>query len=108
METAGLMVRHQYLAAEHDLIGRLQGMQEREVGHLIVAEHSTDDEADEFCLDDPVVRTHSTEHEKALEEYRVYCMLVTHSSLAWGECNDQSKWGKWELAATTFVPHPRL
>jgi hAT family C-terminal dimerisation region len=73
METAGLMTITQYKFAEHDLIGRLQGMQEREVGHLIVADQSSEDEVDEECLDDPVVRTLSTERERVLEEYRVYC-----------------------------------
>jgi hypothetical protein len=80
METAGLMLRGQYKSAEHDLIGRLQGMQEREVGHLVVAESNTDEDSDEYCLDDPVVRTHSTEREKAMEEYRVYCNLCKRSS----------------------------
>ena len=51
METAGLMTSTQYKFAEHDLIGRLQGMQEREVGHLIVADQSSEDEFDEECLD---------------------------------------------------------
>jgi hypothetical protein len=56
----------------------MQGIQERENGHVAVAEAKDNDvetDTSEENFDDPCVRTHSTERDKALEEYRIYCNL---------------------------------
>ena len=77
---AGLMTREQYKTAEHQLIGRMQGMMERESGVLLVQDlASGSDDEDSAYLDDPVVRSMSTEREKATEEFHKYCNLCKMS-----------------------------
>ena len=53
MVSAGLMERHQYKSTEHDLIGNIQGMVEREGGHLVAAPHLS--LSDSENMDDPQV-----------------------------------------------------
>ena len=73
MLVAGLMERHQYKMAEHDLIGNIQGMVEREGGHVVAAPHSL--LSDSENMDDPQVRTNSSERDKAVAEYGTFCNL---------------------------------
>ena len=75
MEKAGLMNRNQYLAAEHYLIGWRQQIQEKQNGHVTIADTPTETVPAQENYDDPCVRTHSTEHDRALKEFRVYCNI---------------------------------
>jgi hAT family C-terminal dimerisation region len=72
---SGLMTREQYKHAEHSLIGRMQLMRERDSGHIIVLHASSGSDDDSACLDDPIVRSLSTEREKANNEFRIFCNL---------------------------------
>jgi hAT family C-terminal dimerisation region len=73
---AGLMTDDQYRHAEEDLIGRLQIMREREVGNVEPLVLSSDGSGDEDSLDDPIVRSYSSERERAKDEFRMYCNIV--------------------------------
>jgi hypothetical protein len=54
----------------------MQVMMERESGALLALDESSDSDADDDgYLDDEVVRSMSTEHEKAIEEYNHFCNL---------------------------------
>ena len=68
------MTEAQYDSAEEELIGRLQLMRERECGHVEAVLLGSDVEVD--SLDDPVVKSVSSERERAKDEYRIYCNLV--------------------------------
>jgi hypothetical protein len=103
MEAAGLMTREQYNSAEHYLISRMQAILERETGHVIIAEPTpptsgTSDDEEEENFDDPCVRTHSTERERALEEFRVYCNL----------CKKQRHCPKSYVGDTLRLGHEKL
>ena len=68
----------QYQLAEEDLIARLQVMRERELGHVTTV-HSSGSEAtadEDDSLDDPVVKSLSSERERALDEFRIYQNIV--------------------------------
>lgn len=70
------MTREQYKNAEHLLIGRMQVMRERESGHIINLDASNMVEVDDpGCLDDPVVRSLSSEREQSIEEFQKYCNM---------------------------------
>jgi hypothetical protein len=69
------MTDEQYKEAEQDLIGRLQLIKERDSGNIIVLDQESADDDDSACLDDPVVRSLSTEREQSLEEFRKYCNI---------------------------------
>jgi hypothetical protein len=74
MEAAGLMTRTQYRSAEHYLIGWMQLINERETGHVIVVvPKPVSDDDDNNHFDDPCVKTHSTERDRALDEYQIFC-----------------------------------
>jgi len=75
MEQAGLMDKTQYLAAEHYIIGWMQNIQEKQNGHIIIADVPTVAVPVEENFDDPCVRTHSNERDRVLEEFRVYCNI---------------------------------
>jgi hAT family C-terminal dimerisation region len=68
------MTDEQYDAAEEDLLVRMQLMMERDSGHVepIVLSPVLDDDS----LDDPIVKSFSSERERAKDEYRVYCNIV--------------------------------
>jgi hypothetical protein len=69
------MTEDQYRHAEHDLVGRMQLIMERETGHvepIVLSGGSSDDDS----MDDPIVRSFSTERERAKDEYRIYCNVV--------------------------------
>ena len=69
------MTKDQYKDAEHQLIMRLQLMMERDRGCLVVLDSSSAEDDDSAALDDPVVKSMSSEREKALEEYHKFCNL---------------------------------
>jgi hypothetical protein len=71
---AGLMTAEQYYHAEKDLIGRLQLMREKEIGHVEPLPLGSSESED--ALDDPVIRSISYEREKAQDEFRIYCNIV--------------------------------
>jgi hypothetical protein len=71
---AGLMSNEQYDQAESDLISKLQTMKERECGHVEAT--VTSGTSDEDSLDDPRVRSMSSEQERAKDEFYSYCNLV--------------------------------
>ena len=73
---AGLMTKEQYDHAEQDLIGRMQLMRERESGGHVESMMSSGGSEAEDDLDDPVVRSLSSERERAKDEFRIYCNLV--------------------------------
>jgi hypothetical protein len=72
--SSALMTDEQYDAAEEDLLVRMQLMMERDSGHVepIVLSPVLDDDS----LDDPIVKSFSSERERAKDEYRVYCNIV--------------------------------
>jgi hypothetical protein len=72
---SGLMMDTQYHHAEHELIARMQVMRERDSGEIIILDPSSDSDDDSACLDDPVVKSLSSEREKANNEFRIYCNL---------------------------------
>ena len=71
---AGLMDIEQYRNAEKDLLSWIQSILEAAAGVVVVpqplelADDSSDDDND-----DPIVITHSTMRDRALEEYRTFC-----------------------------------
>jgi hAT family C-terminal dimerisation region len=71
---SGLMDNQQYDKAEEDLLARMQLMRERETGNILPIELTSED-SDSDCMDDPVMRSLSTEREKAKEEFRIFCNL---------------------------------
>ena len=75
---AGLMTVPQYQQAEEDLIARLQLMREQELGHVttILSSGSESEACAGDPLDDPVVKSLSSERERALDEYRIYQNIV--------------------------------
>jgi hypothetical protein len=76
MEEAGLMDIEQYRQAEQELINWMQLIKERENGNVgVVLSQSELEESDEDTFDDPSFKTNSTERDKVLEEYRIYCNL---------------------------------
>jgi hypothetical protein len=76
MEEAGLMTNLQYRQAEQDLINWMQSIQERDNGNVgIVLSQPEGEDSDDDNFDDPSIKTHSTEREKALEEYRIICNI---------------------------------
>jgi hAT family C-terminal dimerisation region len=50
-------------------------MRERDSGNIIVVDPSSASDEDSTCFDDPIVRSLSTEREKANNEYRIFCNL---------------------------------
>jgi hypothetical protein len=68
------MTDEQYYHAEKDLIGRLQLMREKECGYVEPLPPNSSESED--SLDDPVIRSISSERERAQEEFRIYCNLV--------------------------------
>jgi hAT family C-terminal dimerisation region len=71
---SGLMTEGQYKHAEQDLISRMQLMRERDSGDIIILDPSSDSD-DDGGLDDPIVKSLSSEREKANNEYRSFCNL---------------------------------
>ena len=69
------MTRDQYKDAETNLIARMQVMMERDSGCLVVLDASSGSDDDSACLDDPIVRSMSTEREKSWEEFHKFCNL---------------------------------
>lgn len=69
------MNTEQYLSAEEDLISRLQSMMERDNGNIVLLDSSSGEDDDSACLDDPIVKSLSTEREKAKDEFRIYCNI---------------------------------
>jgi hypothetical protein len=67
------MTQEQYRSAEEDLIARMQSMREQECGIVPMASSGSSEE--DNPLDDPVFRTLSSERERAIEEFRLYCSL---------------------------------
>ena len=73
---SGLMTQPQYKAAEHSLIGRMPGILERDSGAALLEQDArSSDDDDSAYLDDPVVRSHSTERDTATEEWNKFCNL---------------------------------
>jgi hAT family C-terminal dimerisation region len=73
---AGLMTSQQYKCAEHKLLGRMQMMYEKESGSAIYVHDSSDgSDNDSACFDDPIVRSLSTERDKAITEFGIFCNL---------------------------------
>jgi hypothetical protein len=76
MEEAGLMNIEQFCQAEQELINWMQLIKERENGNVgVMLSQSEQEESDGDNFDDPYTKTNSTERDKVLEEYRIYCIL---------------------------------
>lgn len=71
---SGLMNEEQYGHAEEDLFGRMQLMKERESGNIVPIDVSSTD-SDSDCMDDPVIRSLSTERQQAIDEFGSFCNL---------------------------------
>ena len=70
------MTLQQYCHAEEDLTGRLQTMREREGGQVHPVELSGSEEETPHSLDDPIVKSLSSERERARDEFHIYCNVV--------------------------------
>jgi hypothetical protein len=66
------MNQEQYDHAEEDLLSRMQLMRERETGSIMPIEISSE-EHDSDNMDDPIMRSLSSEREKAKDEFRIFC-----------------------------------
>ena len=66
---SGLMTEQQYSHALEDLYCQIQLMQERESGHIVPIVLSSSDDTSDDDMDDPVVRSLSTERQQAVDEY---------------------------------------
>lgn len=74
---ASLMTVEQYDAAEEDLFGRMKLMREREDSHVdALLSDGGGSGDDDDSLDEIIVRSISTYHEKAKDEFRIYCNIV--------------------------------
>jgi hypothetical protein len=70
------MTNVQYCQAEIELINWMQLMQERENGNVgVILTQSEREDSEDDNFDDQLIKTHSTERDKALEEYQIYCNL---------------------------------
>jgi hypothetical protein len=95
MEAAGLMNGEQYEHAKTTLIARIQKMRETESGSVVVmVDSASDAEAD--SMDDKVERTASTEFDKAVHEFLMYCNVVKKAKFYPREYQGETlKLGEW-------------
>ena len=77
---SGLLTAQQYKHAEEDLFCRIQLMRERESGSTVPIDIISTD-SDSGCMDDPIIRSLSTERQQAMDEYGNFCDIVKKKRL---------------------------